>query len=75
MMTEEIRKMAEELGKLLKDSDEVKAANAAKAVYDNDEAVQQAIFEYNTQNAVLAKEYQKDEKDEAFMETVKKRIG
>ena len=56
MMTEEIRKKAEELGKLLKDSDEVKAANAAKAVYDNDEAVQQAIFEYNTQNAVLAKE-------------------
>ena len=75
MMTEEIRKMAEALGKLLKDSDEVKAANAAKAVYDNDEAVQQAIFEYNTQNAVLAKEYQKDEKDEVFMETVKKRIG
>ena len=75
MMTEEIRKKAEELGKLLKDSDEVKAANAAKAVYDNDEAVQQAIFEYNTQNAVLAKEYQKDEKDEVFMETVKKRIG
>ena len=67
MMTEEIRKKAEELGKLLKDSDEVKAANAAKAVYDNDEAVQQAIFEYNTQNAVLAKEYQKDEKDEVFM--------
>lgn len=75
MMTDEIRKKAEELGKLLKDSDEVKAANAAKAVYDNDEAVQQAIFEYNTQNAVLAKEYQKDEKDEVFMETVKKRIG
>ena len=75
MMTEEIRKMAEALGKLLKDSDEVKAAAAAKAVYDNDEAVQQAIFEYNTQNAVLAKEYQKDEKDEVFMETVKKRIG
>ena len=75
MMTEEIRKMAEALGKLLKDSDEVKAATAAKAVYDNDEAVQQAIFEYNTQNAVLAKEYQKDEKDEVFMETVKKRIG
>lgn len=75
MMTEEIRKMAEALGKLLKDSDEVKAANAAKAFYDNDEAVQQAIFEYNTQNAVLAKEYQKDEKDEVFMETVKKRIG
>ena len=75
MMTEEIRKKAEELGKLLKDSDEVKAANSAKAVYDNDEAVQQAIFEYNTQNAVLAKEYQKDEKDEVFMETVKKRIG
>ena len=72
MMTEEMRKAAEALGDLLKDSDEVKAA---KAVYDNDEAVQQAIFEYNTQNAVLAKEYQKDEKDEVFMETVKKRIG
>ena len=66
MMTEEMRKAAEALGDLLKDSDEVKAANAAKAVYDNDEAVQQAIFEYNTQNAVLAKEYQKDEKDEVF---------
>ena len=75
MMTEEMRKAAEALGDLLKDSDEVKAANAAKAVYDNYEAVQQAIFEYNTQNAVLAKEYQKDEKDEVFMETVKKRIG
>lgn len=75
MMTEEMRKAAEALGDLLKDSDEVKAASAAKAVYDNDEAVQQAIFEYNTQNAVLAKEYQKDEKDEVFMETVKKRIG
>ena len=40
MMTEEMRKAAEALGDLLKDSDEVKAANAAKAVYDNDEAVQ-----------------------------------
>lgn len=75
MMTEEIRQKAEELGKLLKDSEEVKAANAAKTIYDNDAAVQQAIFEYNTQNAVLAQEYQKDEKDEAFIETVKKRIG
>ena len=30
MMTEEIRKKAEELGKLLKESEEVKAAEAAK---------------------------------------------
>ena len=75
MMTEEIRKKAEELGKLLKESEEVKAAEAAKAVYDNDETVKQAIFEYSTQNAVLAQEFKKDEKDEAFMESVKTRIG
>ena len=74
-MTKEIMKQASALGKLIAESEEVKAAREAREAYEKDPAVQDAIFEYNTQNKVLAEEYKKEKRDEAFMETVKKRIG
>lgn len=74
-MTTEILKLAKELGKLIANSDEVKAANAAKEKYETDPTVQQAITEYNTHNKALAEEYKKTEQDEELMTSIKKRIG
>ena len=74
-MTTEILKLAKDLGKLIAQSDEVKAANAAKAKYDTDPAIQQAITEYNTHNKALAEEYKKAEQDDVLMTSIKKRIG
>ena len=74
-MTKEILEKAIELGKLIAESDEVKAANAAKEKYEKDEAIQAAIVEYNAHNKALAEEYKKAEKDEALMSSIKNRIG
>ena len=74
-MTTEILMKAKELGKLIAESEEVKAANAAKEVYDNDPVIKQAITEYNTHNKALAEEYKKPEHDEELMTSIKKRIG
>ena len=74
-MTKEILEKAIELGKLIAESDEVKAANAAKEKYENDETIQAAIVEYNAHNKALAEEYKKAEKDEALMTSIKNRIG
>ena len=74
-MTTEILKLAKELGKLIAESDEVKAANAAKVAYETDASIQQAITEYNTHNKALAEEYKKPEQDEELMTSIKKRIG
>lgn len=74
-MTKEILKLAKELGKLIAESDEVKAANAAKIAYENDADVQAAITEYNAHNKALAEEYKRAEHDEELMNSIKKRIG
>ncbi|MBR5539379.1 MAG: YlbF family regulator [Clostridia bacterium] len=74
-MTKEILKKAIELGKLIAESDEVKAANAAKEKYESDAAIQAAITEYNAHNKALAEEYKRAEKDEALMSSIKNRIG
>ena len=74
-MTTEILKEALALGKLIAESDEVKAANAAKEAYENDASVQAAITEYNAHNKALAEEYKKSEHDEALMASIKNRIG
>lgn len=74
-MTKEILKKAIELGKLIAESDEVKAANAAKEKYDSDTTIQAAITEYNAHNKALAEEYKRAEKDEALMSSIKNRIG
>ena len=74
-MTTEILNEAQALGKLIAASEEVKAANAAKAAYDNDAAIQAAITEYNAHNKALSEEYKKSEQDEALMASIKKRIG
>ncbi|MBQ9428526.1 MAG: YlbF family regulator [Clostridia bacterium] len=75
MMTEEIKNKAIELGKLIANSEEVCAANAAKAAYGADATVQNAIAEYNAQNQALANAYGEDPKDEALIASVKTRIG
>ena len=74
-MTKEILKEALALGKLIAESEEVKAANAAKQVYDTDPAIQTAITEYNVHNKALAEEYKKPEQDAELMASIKTRIG
>lgn len=74
-MTEEIRKKAQELGKLIAESEEVVRANAAKAAYNDDAAVQKFIMEYNAQNQALANAYKDAENNETLLEALKKRIG
>lgn len=74
-MTKEILKEAQALGKLIAASEEVKAANEAKKVYETDATMQAAITEYNVHNKALAEEYKKAERDEALMTSIKNRIG
>ena len=74
-MTKEILEKAIELGKLIAESDEVKAAKAAKEKYDSDTSIQAAITEYNAHNKALAEEYKREVKDEDLMNSIKKRIG
>ena len=72
---EEILKKAEELGKLIAKSEAVLAAAKTKEAYENDQAVQKAIFEYNAQNAALSAEYKKETRDEDILKAIKNRIG
>lgn len=72
---QKILKKAEELGKLIAESEAVVAAARTKEAYENDKAVQQAIFEYNAQNAALSAEYRKETHDEDIMKAIKDRIG
>ena len=74
-MTKEILEQAKVLGKLIAESEEVKAANAAKEAYESDAEVQAIITEYNVNNKALAEEYKRAEQDEALMTSIKKRIG
>ena len=74
-MTKEILKQAQILGKLIAESEEVKAANAAKEAYESNAEVQAMITEYNVNNKALAEEYKRTEQDEALMTSIKKRIG
>jgi len=74
-MTKEILKEAQVLGKLIAASEEVKAANVAKAEYENNAEIQAMITEYNVNNKALAEEYKRAEQDDALMTSIKKRIG
>ena len=54
MTNEEIMKKAHELGLLLKDTDEMRAADAAEEAFESDEALQGKIAEYSAQQESLA---------------------
>ena len=73
-MTTEILKLAKELGKLIAQSDEVKAANAAKEAYENDKTVQAYITEYNAHNKALAEEYKREAIDQKIIDAIEARL-
>ena len=70
----EIMKLAEELGKAIKDSEVYAKYLAAKEAYDNNEVVNDKIMEYGIQQQVLATEAGKEDRDEAAMEQIQARL-
>ncbi len=70
----EIMEMAAELGKLIKQSEQYKAYEAADKAYDNDEELIKLITEYNAQREAVETEQRKPEPNQFIMETVEKRI-
>ena len=70
----EIMKLAEELGKAIKNSEVYAKYLAAKEAYDNNEVVNDKIMEYGIQQQVLATEAGKEDRDEAAMEQIQARL-
>ena len=70
----EIIEKTKELGKLIQESEQVKAFNLAKAAYDNDEEVQRMIQEFNLHKMSLMTLTQGEEQDQARIQEVEERI-
>lgn len=66
MATENIKELANKLGEAITASKEFEEYEAAKAKYDNDEALQKLIGEFNVEKMNVVEEMQKgNDKDEA----------
>ena len=70
----EIIKLAEELGKKIKEDKVVKNLLDAQKAYDDDPTVSRLYTEYTVQQKALTMEYAKDEQDEQFVAAIEKRI-
>ncbi len=74
MMT--VKECARLLGEAIAKSEEVVAFNAAKNAYETNEALGNAMREYNAQRMILGQEYTKDvsEQDAVLIDTLRARI-
>ena len=71
-----VAECAKLLGEAIKADERAVAFNAAKEAYEADEAIQNAIREYNAQRMLLGEEHTKDTamQDATLMEKLSKRI-
>ncbi len=74
MDMQKIMELAGEIGKLVKDSDEVTRYAAATKAYEEDAALNKLIEEFNAQQQALHAEYHKEQPDEALIESVNTRL-
>lgn len=75
-MNEAMIKAIENLKEALKESEELKAYNEAKAAYDADESLNKLINEYNVQATLLETEGKKpeNERDTQLIESISARL-
>lgn len=71
-----VKECARLLGEAIAKSEEVVAFNAAKTAYETNEALGNAMREYNAQRMILGQEYTKDAsaQDETLINTLRARI-
>ena len=75
MATSEIFTKAMELGKLIKEDERIKALEAAKKAYDEDEIIGKLTVEYEIQQRALATAYGEIERDQAVIDAINGRIN
>ncbi len=75
MTNAEILELAAQIGKEVKDSELMKAYEAAEAAYVADAALQDKIREYSVQQQLLAEENTKSETNAFIAENIQKRLS
>lgn len=74
MEREQILDLAAEIGKAVKESELMKAYEAAEAAYVADEALQDKIREYSVQQQLLTEENSKPDANAFIIETIQGRL-
>jgi len=70
----EILELAAQLGMKIKEDAKVQAYYVANEAYENDEALQELVSEYNVQRMAMEEELEKDEPDSGFVEIIEGRL-
>lgn len=73
-ISKEIREATEALAKLIRADKRYQAYEAAAKEYENDNEVLRMITEYNVHQTALSAEFGKEERDEAVIVSIQKRI-
>ena len=74
-MNEKIIEAAKALGEMIKEDAATVRYEKASANYQNDNSLNAIITEYNVQRTALAEEYKKEERDQALIDSINKRIA
>ena len=71
----EIFAKAAELGALIKEDERIKALEAARDAYQQNEEIATLTTEYDVQQKALAEAYAQNEKDQQFIDAINARIS
>lgn len=71
----EIMELATQLGQAIKADERAVGMTAAMEAYNNDEALQGLMLEFNVQQTALQEEYKKPEIDKAIIESIENRMN
>ncbi|MBR2432727.1 MAG: YlbF family regulator [Clostridia bacterium] len=74
-MNAKIIEAAKALGEMIKEDAATVRYEKASANYQNDNSLNAIITEYNVQRTALAEEYKKEERDQALIDSINKRIA
>lgn len=75
IMSDEMTKAVEELGKLMREDPRYKALIDAEERYNNDPEMTRLVTEYNVQQTALTAQYAEKERDEELIHAIENRIG
>jgi len=74
IISNEMKKEIEALGKLIHDDPRTVALAAAEDKYNTDDEMTRLVTEYNVQQSALAAQYAAEERDEEMIKVIEKRI-
>lgn len=75
IMSDEMTKAVEELGKLMREDPRYKALIDAEERYNNDPEMTRLVTEYNVQQTALTAQYAEKKRDEELIHAIENRIG